>query len=298
MARRVAGTIAAFAVLCSAVACGSDGASGETASIAIETSDPSPAEVSMRAPATVAAGRVRIELRNRGDMLHDAQLFRVDGDRTASEVSSALELSDADPWPRWLHPAGGVAPVPPGETATVDQVLAPGDYYLADTQERGEPSGARLTNASKKGIARIEVTGDGDGALPAAPAAITAREYRFDTSGIVAGANRVTFRNAGSEFHQAVAFPIPRGTSFEAGEQAILDRRARTGWVPVDVPHERATAVLEGGGELVAELTFRPGRHLLLCFVSDRAGGSAQWRIGMAAKLSVGAPADDRGPGS
>ncbi|HEX2161330.1 MAG TPA: hypothetical protein VHF88_05855, partial [Thermoleophilaceae bacterium] len=136
------------------------------------------------------------------------------------------------------------------------------------------------------------VTGDdaGDRSLAATPATITAKEYGFRTSGIVPGRNRIAFRNTGSEFHQVVAFPIPRGRSFAAGRQAILDAHAETAWVPVDVPHERATTAIEGGGELVAELTFARGRHLLLCFVSDRAGGAAQWTLGMSAQLKVGAP--------
>jgi hypothetical protein len=280
--------VAAIAALGMATACGSDDESSSSAAIVIETTDPSPDEVSVQAPETVPAGLVKIELRNAGDTLHDAQLFRVDGDQTANDVASVLEASDAEPWPRWLRAAGGVAPVAPDGRASVDQVLAPGKYYVADTQERADPSGARVTNAAKDGIAKIEVTGgDGDSALPSTPATITAREYGFDTTGIVAGRNRVTFRNAGREFHQVVAFPIPDDVSFKAGKEAVLGEQATTGWVPVDVPHDRATAVLEGRGEQVTELTFQEGRHLLLCFVSDRAGGGAQWTLGMASRLDV-----------
>jgi hypothetical protein len=60
-----------------------------------------------------------------------------------------------------------------------------------------------------------------------------------------------------------------------------------TGWVPVDVPHQRATTVLEGGLAQVTELTFEPGRYVLLCFVSDRAGGAPQWAFGMSSRLDV-----------
>ena len=257
------------------------------ATLSIETSDPSADRVVVEAPATFDAGEVEIELRNRGDMLHDAQLFRVDGDRRAADVVSVLELADSAPKPAWLHPAGGVAATGPGQTARVHQVLEPGTYYVADTQERDDPSGARSTNAAKRGIVRIEVGGSASGALPDTPALITATDYDFESSGIVAGSNQVTFRNAGREIHQAVALPIPRGMPSAAGESWVLDAEVDTGWVPVDVPHSRATAALDGGDEQVTEMTLSPGRYVLVCFVSDRKGGPAHLRRGMTAALTV-----------
>jgi hypothetical protein len=197
--------------------------------IAIEVTDRGPYEVVMRAPDAVAAGPVEIELRNRGDTLHDAQLLRVDGERTGADVVDFLEDADPTPKPRWLLPAGGVAPAAPGETATVTQVLEPGVYYVADTQERRDPSGGNLTNAAKDGIARIEVGGEGGGDLPDTAASITAREYGYDVEGIVAGTNRVTFRNAGRQFHQAVAFRLADDVPYREARRAVLNRRGDTG---------------------------------------------------------------------
>jgi hypothetical protein len=254
--------------------------------LSIETVDLGPEKVAMRAPARMPAGVVEIELRNRGDTLHDAQLFRVDGDRDSADILAVLEAADSSPKPRWLHPAGGVAPTRPGETATVTQVLQPGVYYVADTQER-DVGGAHLVNAAKDGIARLEVHGQTDDELPGAPASIVAREYGFDTVGVKAGANRVAFRNAGRQLHQVVAFPIDEDVPFGEGKLDVLAKRNDTGWVPVDVPHGRATTVLEGGREQVTEMTFDPGRYLLLCFVTDRAGGGPQWSIGMTGRLDV-----------
>jgi hypothetical protein len=282
--------VALVAAVCSAVGCGSNGAPATPTTptrVAIEVADSGPYDVAMRAPGAVAAGPVEVELRNRGDTLHDAQLFRVDGGRTGADIVGALEDADPSPKPRWLNPAGGVAPTAAGETATVTQILEPGVYYVADTQERDDPSGGNLTNAAKGGIARIEVGGEVGGDLPDTPASITAREYGYDVEGIVAGPNRVTFRNAGRQFHQAVAFRIGDDVSYREGRRAVLERRGYTGWVPVDVPHQRATTVLEGGREQVTELTFEPGRYVLLCFVSDRAGGAPQWAFGMSSGIEV-----------
>lgn len=287
---RAVAAFAGLAVACLAPGCGSDdgdGAGERETRVRIEIADSGPSQVRMRAPREVPAGPVEIELRNRGDTPHDAQLLRVDGDESENDVVGMLEAGDPDPKPRWLHPSGGVAPVPPGERATVRQVLAPGTYYVVDTQERQGTGGGALVNAAKGGLARIEVTGETSAELPPTDATIVAREYGYDVEGIVAGTNTVKFRNAGGEFHQAVAFRLEPGVDFRAARRAVLDRERETGWVPVDEPAGQATTVLEGGGELITELTFRPGRYLLLCFVSDRVGGGAQWHVGMRARVDV-----------
>ncbi len=284
--------VAALVAVGSLTACGSDESDGSTSSspakLTIKTTDPNPDRVSLDAPDSIEAGEVEIELRNRGNMLHDAQLFRVDGQRTGADIGDALEAVDSLARPRWLHVVGGVAPTRPGETSKVTQVLEPGTYFVADTQERNS-SGGKITNAAKQGVARIEVVGDSpsDTPLPRTPATIVAREYGFETTGIVAGANRVKFRNAGKEVHQAVAFRIRPGAPFEVRKKQLLDAQNGVGWVPIDVPHERATTAMEGGGEQVTELTFRPGRYVLLCFVAGRWGGAPQWTNGMVSELTI-----------
>jgi hypothetical protein len=269
--------------------CGSGDPDEKTTAVTIGFSDGGPYDVRIDAPRKVPAGLVEIELRNRGKALHDAQLFRLDGDRSAGHIVGALEAPDNEAKPRWLHPSGGVAPVRPGESATVRQVLTPGVYYVADTQERAVPSGGKLVNASKGGIARIEVTGNTTAELPEGDATIVAKEYGYDVKGIDAGDNLVEFRNAGRQFHQAIAFPLEDGIGIGAAKRRVIAREREIGWVPVDTPTPRATAVLEGGGEQIVGMTFRPGRYLLLCFVSDRAGGGPQWLIGMTRTFEVAA---------
>ncbi|HEX2162284.1 MAG TPA: hypothetical protein VHF88_10750 [Thermoleophilaceae bacterium] len=287
VARMAIAALAVFVGSNAVWACADGDSSGEPTRVVIEVRDPSPARVALSAPRSVPAGTVTIELRNRGDTHHDAQLFRVDNGRTSAEVVGVLESSDSASKPGWLHPAGGVAATSPGDTATVTQILAPGTYYVADTQERAMANEARRTNATKGGIVRFVVEGEADAELPKTAATITASDDGYKTDGIVAGPNRVTFRNAGKELHQAVALPIDEELGYREGRRRALARHDDTGWVPVDVRHERATAVLEDGGEQIVELTFDPGRYVLLCFVSPRAGGAAQWQLGMSSELEA-----------
>lgn len=262
--------------LVAATGCGDDQPSGsDTQAVDIEIRDPAEDKVAMTAPAEVDAGLVRITLTNRGDTRHDAQLVRVDGRRTADDVIfDVLEKVDNYPKPKWFHPAGGLGMVPPGENATVTQVLEPGTYFIADTQERATGAIGKSTNAVNGGVAKLTVTGDRGGEkLPATRAHIVATDKGFDAWGIRPGRNRVTFVNESDEIHQVVVFPVPKGEPLQRAAQALYDKQVDVGWVPVPFHHSRATAVLDAGERQVVDLTFKRGRYLLTCFVSDRAGG-------------------------
>jgi hypothetical protein len=296
MSRKQLAVLAAIAV-CGVSACGSDddadeggvgSAGGET--LVVRTSDPNPDKVEMQAPKSVEAGSIRMTLENRGDTLHDAQLFKVDGKRSGAElVDAVLEGVDSAPKPGWMHPAGGVAPVRPGAEATISQRLEPGTYYIADTQER--PDGGRRTNGAKGGIAKLEVTGQpsGSSTLPNTNATITATDDQaFIARGLTPGRNRVLFRNAGRQIHQAVALPIEPGSkSLVAGARAAIARRSGTAWVPVDVEGSRATTALDAGREQVVDLTFERRAYVLVCFLSDRKGGAPHAYQGMASLLDL-----------
>lgn len=296
--------LGAIAAACGASACGSDdgdgGGSGGPAAVVVETTDPNVDKVVMRAPASVAAGPVRMTLENRGDTLHDAQLFKVDGEHDGQDVvNELLEAADGGAKPAWAHPAGGVAPVRPGEAATTTQALEAGTYYIADTQER--PDGGRQTNGAKGGVAKLEVTGEVSGEkMPKASGIVTATDGEgFVTRNLKAGRNRVLFRNAGRELHQAVALPIePGAKSLVAGARAALARRSGTAWVPVDVEGSRATVALDSGREQLTELTLERKPYVLVCFLSDREGGVPHAYQGMASVLDLSSGKERPGAGA
>jgi hypothetical protein len=277
--------------LCALSACGDDSESDDPRAlaertIAIRATDPGADEVRVEAPASIPAGLVNIRLENRGRGLHDAHIFKVDGRRSARDVALFVEAHDYDPKPKWLHPRGGVAAIRAGEAATVTQVLQPGTYFIADTQENG---GDFLTNAAKGGVAKLRVTGTTSATLPTTPGRITARDDGFVATGIEAGTHQITFRNAGREFHQVVAFRIRDGVPFEKGKQEVLDDQGyrATRWMPVYVDSSHATTVIEGGAGQIAELSLAPGTYVLLCFAQDRKGGAPHASRGVASKLVV-----------
>jgi hypothetical protein len=295
----------AAGALCGLPACGSDDGADDTSNAAsgdapattdgsvdsvgladrvvrVKISEPVSSQIWIEAPAKVRAGLVDIELENQAkSRIHDAQLFKVDGKQSAADIASFVEEVDYQAKPDWLHPVGGVAPVPPGGKATVTQVLQPGTYYITDTQERDD----EISNAIRGAVKKLTVTGSADAALPRTSARITARDGGFEVAGLEAGTQHVTFRNAGPEFHQVVAFPISDEISLGKAKKDLVQQNHR--WMPVDVEGSRATTVLEAGGEQVTTLTLRPGRYLLACFAEDRKGGPPHSEVDRPTELVV-----------
>lgn len=282
--------------LCLFAACGSDddedSSSGDSASsskpaaFAITTSE-SGKKISIDAPEEVEAGLIEITLENTGKGLHDAQLVRVDGDHSAEEViSEVIDSGEGAPTPEWAFAGGGVATTPPGQTGRTTQVFEPGTYYLVDTESSGG-EGEGASNAKRGGIVKFEVTGEASGDLPDTEATIVANEYSFEATGLKAGKNEVTFENAGKELHHTIAVPLNKGATLADATKAFGSEEEPAGPPPVDFENLAATTVLEGGLSQVTELDLKKGKYVLVCFISDRAGGPPHVAKGMISEATV-----------
>jgi hypothetical protein len=286
---------ALFAVmgLCMLPACGSDddssdsGSTGssETAAITFETTEPGKGRVAIEGPKTVEAGVVDITLKNSGKGPHDAQLLRVEGDRTADQViSNTIDSDEGQGIPPWVSGGGGLGAVAPGKSATVTEVLEPGTYYVVDSESGGENG---RVNARLGGVTKFEVTGEAGGELPETDAVITAEDFSFETSGIKAGTNRLTFENTGEELHHLIALPMAEGSTIAEVEQFLNSEEEPDGPPPVDFEKGVATAVIDGGEAQVAELAFEKGTYAMVCFINNRAGGPPHVAMGMVDELDV-----------
>ena len=223
-----------------------------------------------RTAPTVRGGLVEIRLRNRGDVPHKAQLWRIDGDHTVAEA-----LRVRHPQPDWLRTAGGVSLTAPGATSRTLQNLPSGRYYVAGT--RGRPGT----------VAAFTVTAPrAQSALPRAPARIEAVDFSFRVSGLRAGRNSVDFDNTGQEPHHAFLAPMRAGAKI-ADVRRFFDTQAWTGAPPVDSDGTRETVVLEGGDRQVTELDLDAGRYALICFVRNRQGGPPHIELGMINEVRV-----------
>jgi plastocyanin len=261
-------------------ACGSDdgasdGGSDEPTAVTFEATEPSKGKLVLDGPKTVPAGLTEITLKNSGKGLHDAQIYRVEGDRTADQVlASVIDPSGEAPLPDWIVGGGGVGGVAPGESATVTEVLEPGTHYVLDSAQGG--------------IAKLEVTGEPTtAALPETEAKIAARDYSFETAGIAPGANRVRFENIGKQPHHVVAMPLVEGATIDDAKKFLTSKGKPQGPPPVDFENGLSTAVIDGGQAQVAELEFQKGKYALVCFIVNRGGGPPHVSMGMLEEVDV-----------
>ncbi len=290
--KRFPALIAAGVLCLVPAACGDDDSSdsgstgsSETASVTLETTEPSKGKVAIDAPETIEAGVVSITLKNSGKGLHDAQIVRVEGGRSADEViSNTVDSEEGAPIPAWIAGGGGVGTVAPGQSRTVTQVLEPGTYYALDSESA---EGSEKPNARKGGVAKFEVTGESGGELPATDATVTAEDYSFTATGVKPGSNRLTFENTGKELHHLLALPINEGATFADVEKYLQSDEEPDGPPPVDFENNVGTAVIDGGEAQVTELAFKKGKYAMVCFINDRKGGPPHVAMGMISELDV-----------
>lgn len=224
-----------------------------------------------RTAPTVRGGLVEIRLRNRGDVPHKAQLWRIDGDHTLAEA-----LRIRHPQPDWLRTAGGVSLTAPGATSRTLQELPAGRYYVAGTLDQpGKVAAFTVTAPPSDRVV-----------LPRAPARIEAVDFSFRVSGLRAGRNSVDFDNTGREPHHAFLAPMRAGAKI-ADVRRFFNTQSSTGAPPVDGEGTRETVVLEGGDRQVTQLDLDAGRYALICFVRGRQGGPRHIELGMINEVRV-----------
>jgi hypothetical protein len=255
----------------SIVACGDDDDSGS------EGSEPAVASFEfsgkeLTGPSSIEAGAVQVEFTNSTDDDAGVTLIRVEGDHSAEEAREAGEAwgDGGKPLPEWITFEGGSGSVSPGKSFSAVQELSAGIYLGIDID-------------SNK-FTEFEVTGDGEGELPSTDGQIDAVEYSFDSSGLKAGNQQVTFTNEGKEPHFALAAPIKPGKTIEDVRKSLQDE---SGPPPIIEAKTVSTGLLDGGRSQVVDLELQKGDYALVCFVADREGGPPHAFKGMVSEAVV-----------
>jgi hypothetical protein len=263
---------------------GDSAASAKPATLTIVAKQSGARGATYTVPSELRGGTVRITLRNASRGPREAQLVRVDGDRSAADVLRVIDAENPK-IPSWLHAEGGPASALPGQTRVATLRLTPGTYYVTDTGDED----AKTDPAT---FARLRVAGDGSSAaLPEAPARIVARDYSLQATGLKPGRNEVRFTNEGDELHHAIFLPMRDGASLaEVTKFLTTDGEGAQGPPPVAFSAGAGdnTTVLDRDGDQVTTLTLRAGRYAAVCFLSDRGGGPPHVAKGMIDEVRVG----------
>jgi hypothetical protein len=247
----------------------------------------------MEFPSTVKAGLVAMTLTNSDTVPRSAQLLRIVGNHSTSEVL-AVVTDEGGKIPDWVQDGGGVPSVKPGASSTATQVLAPGRYVLLDDDETAGDSAK--TNAEIGATGEFTVTGERRRAfLPAQPATITATDakvgnketYGFRLEGLKSGTNRVHFQNTGGQLHHALFVPLVEGATLARAKSYLSTEGTPQGEPPVDFSKIVGTKVIDAGIEQNISLDLDAGRYAVVCFISDRDGGKPHVAKGMIEEVKV-----------
>jgi hypothetical protein len=264
------------ATLFAATALAACGSSNDEQKLSFEVSSKGK-ETTIAAPESAETGLAEITLVNDGKSEADLQLIRVEGDHSAEEVVEGFEgAGSGKGFPDWFFGGGGVGTTIPGESATVTQILEPGEYYAVNT-EGGPPD--------PKALASFEVTGDPSDETVEGDATVTAGEYVFQSEEpLPAGENEIVFDNIGAQPHHLLASKLEGDAT---AEDALTFFKTEKGKPPLSEKGTQATAVIEGGEAQLVTLDLEPGRYAFYCFISDRQGGPPHAFKGMVSEIEV-----------
>jgi hypothetical protein len=260
------------------VACGdSDSDSGDAQELSY-TVEGKGKSSTVTAPKTAEAGLAEITLTNDSNSEADLQLLRVEGEHSQEEVVEGFgEAIQGKSFPEWLFAAGGVGTLAAGESATVEQVLQPGDYYAFNLESGGPPK--------PQEAAVTEVTGEeSDAEIAEGEATVEAAEYVFNADTLPSGEVEIAFDNIGAQPHHLIASPIKGDATAEEVEKAFKEEK---GPPPLEEKGTLSTAVLEGGEGQLVTMDLEPGRYALYCFITDREGGPPHVFKGMVDEVEV-----------
>jgi hypothetical protein len=233
------------------------------------------------APDTIPAGLTTIRLINDGPGLHHGQLLRIDSSKTFADAVAAIPQQVN--FPSWLVAVGGPNAVAAGDTSTVTQDLAPGNYMLICLID--VPSGSPHY---KKGMEHAITVVPSSAAVATPPAAdinVTLRSYAFELSAPIT-AGRHTFKvitaDTSSQSHELVLIQLAPG---KTGADIL-------GWLqkPEGPPPGRpigGVADLTRSMPVYFSANLTPGNYLLICFDPDFGDGKPHFMHGMMETVSV-----------
>lgn len=233
-------------------------------------------------PAEIASGPTRLVLANEGRELHHAQLVRLEEGKTLKDLAG---LVPGAPPPSWLVPVGGPGAVDPGQSSSVVQSLAPGQYALfcfipspSDHKEhmmKGMVAGFRVVQARRFA------------AMPKADLTIRMLDFGYAQSApLLAGKRVLKVVNDGPQLHEMVVFRLAPGKT--AGDFAKWNPETATEGPPGNFIG--GTVALSPGGEALVETTLEAGAYVLVCYIPDNKDGKPHIAHGMLMPVTV-APA-------
>ena len=246
-------------------------------------------------PDTLRAGRTEIQLVSQGQELHHAQIVRLEGGRTMTDLFAAIKAGG--PPPAWAHEVGGPnAPVPGGTSVAVVD-LAPGSYVLLcmipspdGTPHVMKGMSKAFTVVPAARMPAVTPVARRTGGASAAPmitrdadVTMTLDDYSFRMSKpLTRGRRVVRVRNAASQPHEVFIAQLAPGKT-TADALAWLEKMQG----PPPLKPMGGTVNIAKGMHNDILLDLEPGEYGLFCFIPDAKDGKPHFVHGMVQQISV-----------
>lgn len=233
-------------------------------------------DFAFEAPDRMPAGAVTVHLVNHGQVMHHAQLVRIEGGHTLEELVAAEKTGDFPDWAVW---EGGPGVVAPGGEATVTLDLEPGTYYwLCFIETGGQP------HLDMGMVQRVTVDGADDEALPEADRTIVMDDYSYEIDEpLTPGRHVIRVENRASQPHEMVLVKLAPGKSVDDVLAFLDDGRQGD---PPGRPIGGMQALTKGEVANV-QVYLDPGRYGMICFVPDAGDGAPHFAHGMVDEFTV-----------
>ena len=241
-------------------------------------------------PDSVAAGRTRIRLVNKGKEMHHMYIVRLEGGKKLADLFAAMQHSAANAapgmhgaLPAWTRDMGGPnTPIPGGESGAIVD-LAPGTYAVLCVipSPDGKPH-------VMKGMAKeLTVVAGRPAHLVDAPAptvTMTLTDYAFELDKpLTAGQHTIRVVNeAATQSHEVLIARLAPGKT----AHDLLAWVEKMDGPPPGMPLG-GTVGLAKGVENLIPVNLEPGEYALLCFLPDHKDGKPHVAHGMFRQITV-----------
>jgi uncharacterized cupredoxin-like copper-binding protein len=238
----------------------------------------------------LTAGMVRLSLRNDGTEAHQLSLARLHDGVTVEELADELHADELGAYDL-VDFAGGVNPIDPGRSGTVQAELEPGRYAVLCFVPSPDDG---VSHVHKGMVAEIEVVADGASAADVgggSPPDVVGEAVLSDFAiapppGGFGEAGTYRFTNQGQEPHEAVFLRLDDGASM--ADLIAFQEAGGRGDPPFTF--EGGPAAVAPGGTVYAQLDFEPGSWLAVCAIRGEHTDVPHLEMGMLLPFEV-APA-------
>ena len=233
-------------------------------------------------PAEIEAGLTSIQLENKGEELHHAQLVRLNDGVSVDEFQAAMQAEDEQLMLRLVTLTGGVGLLPPGGSGSVLMDLKEGQYILLDFI----PDAQGVPNLAKGMVSpmRVNASESTEAAqAPSADAEIVLKDFNMVLPDeISAGSQTWQINNEGPQPHEIILLKLVDNMTMDDVQKWGVTMEGPPPFEPVG-----GMQGLSAGGSGYLELDLSPGSYIASCDIPDPVSGKPHSELGMLMEFEV-----------